>query len=83
MRKYISLKDPSKFNDHAQIPFDAWNCITLQIKGQADVYLVIKNQQVMTMFLKFLIYHLRTLDGVRDSAKKLIQIIVNQRMKNI
>lgn len=80
MRKYISLMDPRKRGFTNQLPFNAWDCITLQIKGQSDVYLVIKNEKIMTMLLKFLIHHLKTFNGVRNSASKLIDVIARERM---
>ena len=37
----------------------------------------------MTMFLKLLLYQLKTLNGVRDSASKLIQLIKEQRINDL
>ena len=37
----------------------------------------------MTMFLKLLLYQLKTLNGVRDSASKLIQLIKEQRISDL
>lgn len=56
------------------VPFDAWQCITLSIKKKGDIYLIIKNENVMTMFLKFLIYHMETFDGNRGSAQQFINM---------
>ena len=81
MRKFISQKNPKKFKNDENIPFNSWDCITLQIRGQADVYLVIKNEKIMTMFLKLLIYHLKTLDGTRDTAVKVINLIFKSRLQ--
>ena len=60
--------------DLKNVPFNSWNCITLQISNR-DVDLVIRNDSDMEKFLKFLIYNLKTLDGTRDSASKLIKIM--------
>lgn len=60
-------KDPS---------FYAWECITICFKGKWDVYLIIRNEEIMTMFLKLLIMKTRTIDGKRDTAlifNKLVQ----------
>ena len=38
-----------------------------------DIDLVIRNDEDMEKILKFLIYNLKTLDGSKDSALKLIQ----------
>ena len=49
-------------------PFYAWDCITLSIKNKWDIYLIIKNENVMSDFLKLLIYKTASLDGSRGSA---------------
>ena len=49
-------------------PFYSWNCITLSIRHKWDVYLIIKNESVMTKFIKLLIHNTETLDGIRGSA---------------
>lgn len=60
------------------MPFHAWQCITLQLHNR-DVDLVIKNQKHMDMFIKFLMYELKSLDGRRGSAAKLIELIKKQK----
>ena len=72
MRKYINMLDPNKLQQEEHVPFHAWDCITLSIRGHWDIYLVIKNEHVMTMFLKLLLYKMRTVDGTKGSANKLI-----------
>ena len=54
-------------------PFYAWDCITLNLENKGDVYLIIKNEKILEMFLKLLIYELKTIDGVRGSAVPLIK----------
>ena len=49
-------------------PFYAWDCILLSIKNKWDIYLIIKNEQVMADFLKLLIYKTESMDGNRGSA---------------
>lgn len=72
MRKHMnSLQSQKK---KIQIPFHAWDCITLNVKGKGDVYLVIKGEQVMSKFLKYLLYLLRSVDGNKNSANKLIEL---------
>lgn len=44
-------------------PFYAWECITLQVKGRPDIYLVIRNEKIMHMFVKLLIYKMKSMDG--------------------
>lgn len=63
------------------IPFNAWDCITLNIKNKGEIYLVIKNEKIMTMFLKLLIYELRTVDGIQNSGNYLINRDTQKLMK--
>ena len=56
------------------LPFYSWQCITLQLKNR-DIDLVIPDDADMNRFLKLLIHSLRTLDGAKGTADKLIQII--------
>ena len=56
-----------------QLPFYAWDCLTLQVKNKGDIYLIIRNERAMTKLLKFLIFSLETIDGKRGSAQSLIQ----------
>ena len=49
-------------------PFYAWDCISLSIKNKWDIYLIIKNELVMSDFLKLLIYRMETLDGYQGTA---------------
>ena len=60
----------------ADAPFFAWDCISLSIKNKWDIYLIIKNEQVMTDFLKFLIYKMESIDGKRGTAKALKLILL-------
>ena len=53
------------------LPFYAWQCITIRT-DRRDTNLVIKDQKDMQILLEFLIISLRTLDGVRDTAKTFI-----------
>ena len=56
------------------LPFMSWNCITLRL-GRRDVDLVLKNEAQMSIFIKFLVYSLYTMDGVKDSAKPILDAI--------
>ena len=72
LRKHINSL--TMFNLRNKAPFLAWNCITLHQKGcLSDVYLVIKNEEVMTKFLLFLIHQLETIDGNRGTSINLIK----------
>ena len=50
-------------------PFYAWDCISLSIKNKWDIYLIIKNENVMTDFIKLLIYMTVSHDGIKGSAE--------------
>lgn len=68
LRKHTIMMD--KYDLAVDAPFYAWDCITLSIKNKWDLYLIIRSEQVMTNFLKLLIYKTNSLDGVKDSASK-------------
>ena len=59
----------------------SWNCITLQYKNR-DVDLVITDEKDMKIFIKFLIFSLKTIDGKRGSAQKIVELLYNQEAKN-
>lgn len=75
---YDKIKKNSKHNrkfdgdKSGVIPFFAWQCVTLQLKDRY-VDLVIKNEQKMKLFLKFLVMSLNTIDGSRGTAEKAFQ----------
>ena len=45
-----------------KVPFYSWECITIVIAGR-EIDLVIKNEACMSVFLKFLVYSMKTVDG--------------------
>lgn len=81
MRKHISLMNRRQLSN--QLPFYAWDCITLSLRSGEDVYLLIKDEKDMTTFLKFLIYQMETIDGRRGSAKPFIQKKVKTESKRL
>lgn len=68
LRKHIINSD---LEDMDKLPFYSWNCLTLQMSHR-DVDLVIRDDRDMEKVIKFLIYSLKTLDGSKDTATKLI-----------
>ena len=62
------------------VPFYAWDCLTLQFKDKNDVYIIIRNESIMTLFLKLLIYELKTIDGNRGTAEPLIRRGIHEFM---
>ena len=69
LRKHIIAMSKQELEN---VPFNSWNCITLQISNR-DIDLVIRKEEDMEKFIKFLIYNLKTLDGSKNSALKIIQ----------
>ena len=53
------------------LPFLSWECISIDI-GNRDVDLVIKSEVDMANVLKFIIQAMRTLDGRRGTAEKML-----------
>lgn len=66
MRKETILLPKKKLLNDA--PFYAWDCISLTIKNKWDIYLIIKNEKVMSDFLKLLIFKTESINGFRGSA---------------
>ena len=53
MRKHIISMSKDQLKNDA--PFYSWECISLSIKDKWDVYLIIRNDEIMSYFLKLLI----------------------------
>ena len=62
-------------------PFHSWQCISL-ILGGRNIDLVIKDDKKMDMFLKFLIHNLFTINGKRDSARKIVDLMNAEGVAN-
>lgn len=74
LRKHIisMAKDDVKF-----APFFSWNCLTIDV-GYRVIDLVIRDEKDMAKMLKYLIYNMRTLDGRRGSANKILAALNEQ-----
>jgi len=80
LRKHIMMIERNRIE---KLPFYGWNCITLNIKDrEGDVYLIIKDEKVMSYFLKLLIYELRSTDGVNGTANRLRHAIIKEEKLN-
>ena len=67
------------------LPFYNWECISLELSHRS-IDIVIRNQTLMDKFIKFLIYTLKTKDGVAGSSEPLLQEkfqIECQRLKHL
>lgn len=71
MRKHINMMDSDQLKD---LPFFSWECLTIQLDHR-DIDLVIRNEEHMDALLRYLIYNMNTIDGVRDSAKGVLEVL--------
>lgn len=55
-------------------PFFSWNCLTIDV-GYREINLVIRGDKNMAKILKFLIWNIRTLDGKKGSADKVLDAL--------
>lgn len=62
LRKHINFTRILRKKDELNFPFYAWECITLVLHHR-EVDLVIRDEKQMAMFIKFLIYHTKTVNG--------------------
>ena len=68
LRKHFnSLKQ----DDLKNMPFYCWECLTIQLHNR-DVDLVIRDQYQMDQFLTYLIHNMRTMDGKKGTAEKIL-----------
>ena len=64
-------------DDNLEIPFFAWECISISMRDGHDVNLIIRDEENMKIFLQFLILRLKSFDGLRDT----FQILRNANKK--
>ena len=79
LRKHINLLDKRAFTDN-KVPFNSWHCLTLQLQHR-DIDLIIENEKAMKMFLKLLCYKMNSIDGTKDSAVKIKELMFNKIKK--
>lgn len=58
-------------------PFYCWECLTIEL-GNRDLDLVIRSEKHMKFVLKFLIHSIRTMDGRRGTAEKVLSLMNQQ-----
>ena len=46
IRKHTMMMDQKTYRE--ALPFHAWDCITLNVKNKGDIYLIIRNENVMS-----------------------------------
>lgn len=75
LRKHFNSQRPQDINLDA--PFYSWECLTIDT-GNRDVDLVIRCEQHMKYVLKFMISGMRTLDGRKGTADKMLKLLNEQ-----
>ena len=75
LRKHFNSMTPENINLDA--PFYAWECLSIDM-GNRDVDLVIRNEKHMKYVLKFIISGMRTLDGRKGTANKILDVLNEQ-----
>ena len=63
--------------------FYAWDCLTICVKNQEDICLIIKDESQMMRLIRFLIFKLQTVDGQRDTALPLIKQCIREEQIRI
>ena len=63
--------------DLEDLPFYSWQCLTLVLQRR-EVNLVIPDKDQLEMLLKFLIHKMRTLNGSKGTANKILRLL-NER----
>lgn len=71
LRKHFCSLKREELKD---LPFYCWECITLQLSNR-DVDLVIRDETQMDQLLLYLIHNMRTMDGKRDSANNMLDLM--------
>lgn len=56
-------------------PFYSWQCLTISLANK-DIDLIVTDERCMTSLLKLLVYKIRTLDGVRETADQMVELMV-------
>lgn len=62
------------------MPFKSWECVTLTFKDR-DVDLVIPNEKDQNLFVKFILYKMKTSDGMKNSGLPLIKSLLDRQIK--
>lgn len=77
-RKHFNFLPLSDLDD---LPFYNWQCLTLCLSN-GEVNLVIPNETHLTMFLKYLIHFTRTLNGKKDTACQLLEMLNQESLEH-
>lgn len=64
-----------------KVPFYSWECITLEVNNGRTLDLVIKDEDDMMKFIKYLIWRLETINNHIKSGVKLKEALIKQNKK--
>ena len=79
LRKHTNFLDK---NACSNLPFYAWQCITIITKYR-EIDLVIQNEEHLILFIKYLIWQLESVDGIKKSARPIIDALNNDCQEKI
>ena len=81
LRKHICMLGIKNLSQN--LSFYAWDCLTISVKDQEDICLIVKDETKLMKLVQFLIFKLQTVDGKRDTALPLIkQIMREEQVRN-
>lgn len=66
LRKHINSMEMKDIR--AGLPFYSWQCVTIFLEEHKQLNLVIKNENQLWIFLKFLLYRIKSVDGIPNTA---------------
>jgi len=81
-RKHILSMDIRDVVKDSSFTFFPWECITILLKHR-EVDLVIRNEEHMKLFIRFLVYSLKTVDGNKNSAEGIHRALFNQEVASL
>ena len=79
LRKHINCMPKDQW---VHFPFYSWQCISLMLNHR-DIDLVIKREKDMNNLVKYLLVKMATIDGKRDSAKKLLEKMYETKVEEL
>lgn len=72
MRIHFNFQDEDIID---KLPFKSWQCITLSLKNR-DVDIVIPCEKDQNLLVKFLLFKMKTADGIKNSGIEPVEKIL-------
>jgi len=63
----------------AGLPFYAWQCLTIMFKDNKQMNLVIKDEDSMQLVIRYLLLHLQSMDGTKNTAQLFLQHYIEKK----